>query len=176
MWIMKKKEKERSRSPTETQEARHEFDKDRVLVLIELTKTSLSCQEETLQPIDAILINQTKPPNPDNSNQDIFHETSYDLATLLDDTTRESEEGDKEKEVPKETIDDPIQEEKEKLLEDVGEKSLPSPPKSIPEVVTWLDKLKEVVREEKEVDMDYVVQFMDEFICKPLEKGFEDIF
>ncbi|TYK11947.1 hypothetical protein E5676_scaffold177G001300 [Cucumis melo var. makuwa] len=76
----------------------------------------------------------------------------------------------------KETIDDPLQREKEEVPEDVGEKSLPSSGKSIPEASTQLDKLKEAVREEEEVSADYVFMFIDEYICKPLERGFKDIF
>ncbi|KAA0047856.1 hypothetical protein E6C27_scaffold133G001210 [Cucumis melo var. makuwa] len=52
-------------------------------------------------------LTKKKLPSPDTSNHNIFHETFSDRATLLDDATRESEEGKKEKEVLKETVDDP---------------------------------------------------------------------
>ncbi|TYJ96034.1 hypothetical protein E5676_scaffold2612G00500 [Cucumis melo var. makuwa] len=106
--------------------------------------------------------------------KDIFHETSSDPATLLVDVTKESKEGEKEKEVLKETIDNPLQGETEVFPKDADERSLPSPPKSIPKASTRLDKLKKVVREE-EVDANYFFKFMDDYICKPLERGFEDI-
>lgn len=37
-------------------------------------------------------------------------------------------------------------------------------------------KMKEAMKEAEEVDADYVFKFMDEFICKPLKRGFEDMF
>ena len=143
-------------------------------MLVDSTGTSFLHQEETPQPLDAIPFNQAKPPSPETSNQDIFHETSSDPATLLVDVTKESKEGEKEKEVLKETIDNPLQGETEVFPKDADERSLPSPPKSIPKASTRLDKLKKVVREE-EVDANYFFKFMDDYICKPLERGFEDI-
>lgn len=121
-------------------------------------------------------MSQSKRPSPDTSNQDIFHKTSSDPVALLDDATRESKEGDKEKEVFEETINDPLQGEKEYLPKDAREKSLPLPRRSIPEALKGLEKSKEAMREEEEADADYVFKFMDEFICKPLERGFEEIF
>ncbi|KAA0039027.1 protein MNN4-like [Cucumis melo var. makuwa] len=93
---------------TTTSSPRHETDKDRALVLFESIKTSFLHQEKTPQPLDAIPINQTKLPSPKTSNQDVFHETSFDPTTLLDEATRESEEGEKEKEVLKKATDDPL--------------------------------------------------------------------
>ena len=80
------------------------------------------------------------------------------------------------REVLEETINDPLERRKEQLLEDVGEKSLPSQPRQFSKVAMPLEKLKEVMREDEEVDVDYVFKFMDEFIRKPLERGFEDMF
>ncbi|KAA0056132.1 hypothetical protein E6C27_scaffold697G00110 [Cucumis melo var. makuwa] len=72
---------------TTTSSPRHESNKDLALILIESTGTSLSRQEETPQPFDAIPPNQTKSPSPETLNYNVFHETSSDPATLLDNAT-----------------------------------------------------------------------------------------
>ncbi|KAA0066950.1 hypothetical protein E5676_scaffold595G00540 [Cucumis melo var. makuwa] len=118
---------------TTTSSPKDKTNKNCVLILFYLAGTSLPCQEETPQPLDAIPINQAKPPSPETSNQDVFHETFYVPTTLLDDATKESEEGGKGKEVLEEAIDDPLQREKEVFP---SEKSLHSKPKSIPEALT----------------------------------------
>ncbi|KAA0062630.1 hypothetical protein E6C27_scaffold79G001410 [Cucumis melo var. makuwa] len=135
-------------SSSPTKEGKHKSNEDRVLIVIEPTETTLPRQEETFQPIALNPLSQSKR----------VRRREIEIEAL------------------KEIVDDPLQGEKEELPEDVSEKSLPSPPKPILEVVVRLEKLKEAMKEEEEVDANYVFKFMDEFICKPLERGFEDIF
>ncbi|KAA0051346.1 hypothetical protein E5676_scaffold419G00410 [Cucumis melo var. makuwa] len=103
---------------------------------------------------------------------------------FIDDVFNEQEDGDgspelspKRKEILKEVIHDPLYGEKEILLNKVGKKSLPSPSKSTLKASTRKDKLKKSVRkkEEEEVDGDYIFKFMNHYIYKPMDKGFEDV-
>lgn len=70
-----------------------------------------------------------------------------------------------------------LQREKEILSKVVVEKSLPSPSKLTLNASTQKDKLKKAVREKEreEFDEDYIFEFMDHYIRKPMEKGIDDI-
>ncbi|KAA0052076.1 hypothetical protein E5676_scaffold1371G00370 [Cucumis melo var. makuwa] len=70
-----------------------------------------------------------------------------------------------------------LQREKEILSKVVVEKSLPSPSKLTPNASTQKDQLKKAVREKEreEFDEDYIFEFMDHYIRKPMEKGIDDI-
>lgn len=82
----------------------------------------------------------------------------------------------KGKKVQNEVINDTLQGVKEIIPEEVGEKSYPSPSKSTIKTSMWKDKLKKATREdEEETDQGYILKFMDHYICKQMEKGFEDI-
>lgn len=54
--------------------------------------------------------------------------------------------------------------------------SLPSPPKQVVKASTQNTRMKEVVREdEEEVDENYNLKFIDDYVCKPMNNGFEDV-
>uniref|UniRef100_A0A9I9DW93 Uncharacterized protein n=1 Tax=Cucumis melo TaxID=3656 RepID=A0A9I9DW93_CUCME len=94
---------------------REEVDKERTLILYNSTETSTPRQKDIPQPPAIIPINKTKLLSPEGSNKEVFHKSFYDLAALMDDTSKKSEEGvhstvaSKGKEVMKKAIDDPLQ-------------------------------------------------------------------
>ncbi|TYK19520.1 hypothetical protein E5676_scaffold1836G00150 [Cucumis melo var. makuwa] len=100
------------------------------IISIHKNKAKLRCLKikQEGQKVDKSVDSKKEEEGPDTFHQDIVHEISSDPDTLLDKATREFKVDDKEKKVMEETIDDPLQREKEQLPEDVGEKSLPSPP------------------------------------------------
>lgn len=76
----------------------------------------------------------------------------------------------KSKEVLEKKIDNPLQKEKETTFEVAGEISLPLRPKQTPGPTPHNAKQKEATKNDKD-DEDYVFKFIDDYICKPLERN-----
>lgn len=73
-------------------------------------------------------------------------------------------------------VDDPLREKTKIPSKEVGETCLPLPPKETPSASTQNNTQKETMKEdEKVVYEDYIFKLIDHYICKPMDRGFEDV-
>lgn len=80
------------------------------------------------------------------------------------------------REVLDKEVDDPLQKGKQTTHKEVGATSLPSSPRQTPKASMQNAKQKEAVREDKDnVDEEYIFKFIDNFVCKLMERRFEDV-
>ncbi|KAA0054482.1 hypothetical protein E6C27_scaffold24G002610 [Cucumis melo var. makuwa] len=108
--------------------------------------------------------------------KELFQDSISEPLTFIDEAFKALEDAtqtpvvSKSKEVLEKKIDNPLQKEKETTFEVAGEISLPLRPKQTPGPTPHNAKQKEATKNDKD-DEDYVFKFIDDYICKPLERN-----
>ncbi|KAA0054903.1 hypothetical protein E5676_scaffold1163G00070 [Cucumis melo var. makuwa] len=114
--------------------------------------------------------------------KDLFQDSIFDLLSFIDDAFKDkwdvtlSPNVSLRREALEKEVDDRFQKKKEMTSKVDGKASLPLLPKGTPKALTQNFKQKEMVIEyEEEYYEDYVFKFLDHYVCKLMERGFENV-